>query len=104
MSTSYDANTHLMKNQGDHVGQAEYAKIIGSMIHLMNFSRPDIAYAMCRLSTYTHNPNNDHWSALSRLMKYLRGTMNYGYNFTYKFKWVLSLRDTYFSTSFLLQL
>ena len=78
MSTPYDANTHLMKYQGDHVGQSEYEKIIGSMMHLMNFSRPDIAYAMCRLSTYTHNPNNDHWSALSRLMKYLRGTMNYG--------------------------
>ena len=47
-------------------------------MHLMNFSRLDIAYAVCRLSRYTHNPNNDHWSALARLMKYLRGTMNYG--------------------------
>ena len=44
----------------------------------MNFSRPDIAYAMCRLRRYTHNPNNDHWSPLARLMKYLKGTMNYG--------------------------
>ena len=47
-------------------------------MHLMNFSRPNIAYAMCRLRRYTHNPNNDHWSALAKLMKYLRGTMNYG--------------------------
>ena len=47
-------------------------------MHLMNFSRPDIAYVVCRLSRYTHNLNNDHWSALARLMKYLRGTMNYG--------------------------
>ena len=39
----------------------------------MNFSRPDIAYVVCRLNRYTHNPNNDHWSALPRLMKYLRG-------------------------------
>ena len=47
-------------------------------MHLMNFSRPNIAYAVCRLRRYTHNPNNDHWRALARLMKYLRGTMNYG--------------------------
>ena len=47
-------------------------------MHLMNFSGSDITYAMCRLSRYIHNPNNDHWSALARLMKYLRGTMNYG--------------------------
>ena len=44
----------------------------------MNFSRPDIAYAVGRLSRYTQNSNNEHWSALVRLMKYLRGTMNYG--------------------------
>ena len=47
-------------------------------MYLMNFSRPDIAYAVCRLNRYTHNLNNDHWSALARPMKYLRATMNYG--------------------------
>ena len=47
-------------------------------MHLMNFSRPDIAYAVSRLSRYTHNLNNNHWNALARLMKYLRVTMNYG--------------------------
>ena len=78
MSTTYDANTHLMKNQDDHVTQSEYAQIIGSLMHLMNFFRPDIAYVVCRLSRYTHNPNNNHWNALARLMKYFRGTMNYG--------------------------
>ena len=78
MSTPYDVKTHLMKNRGDLVGQAEYAQIIRSLMHLVNFSRLDIAYAVCRLSRYTHNPNNDHWSALDRLMKCLRGTMNYG--------------------------
>ena len=48
----------------------------------MNFSRPDIAYAVGRLSRYTHNPNHDHWDALARLMKYLRGTMNYGIEYS----------------------
>ncbi|KAK6151926.1 hypothetical protein DH2020_014561 [Rehmannia glutinosa] len=78
VSTPYDANTQLKKNLGDPVAQSEYAQIIGSLLHLMNFSRPDIAYVVCRLSRYTHNPNRDHWTALVRLMKYLRGTMNYG--------------------------
>jgi len=44
----------------------------------MNFSQPDIAYVVGRLSRYTHNPSKDHWQALARLMKYLKGTMNYG--------------------------
>ena len=40
ITTPYDVNTHLMKNRGDYVGQAEYAQIIGSLMHLMKFSRP----------------------------------------------------------------
>ena len=31
----------------------------------------------CVILADTHNPNNDHWNALARLMKYFRGTMNY---------------------------
>jgi len=78
VSTPYDANTQLKKNKGEPVAQREYAQIIGSLLHLMNFSRPDIAYDVCRLSRYTHNPNQEHWAAIDRLMKYLRGTMSYG--------------------------
>ena len=78
VSTPYDASTQLKKNNGDPVAQSKYAQIVGSLLHLMNFTRPDIAYALCRLSRYTHNPNNDHWAAIVRLMKYLKGTMNYG--------------------------
>ncbi|KAL0342906.1 UNVERIFIED_CONTAM: Retrovirus-related Pol polyprotein from transposon TNT 1-94, partial [Sesamum angustifolium] len=55
---------------------AEYAKIIGSVMFLMNYTRPNIAYAVSRLSRYTHNPNNEHWSALHRLLRYLKSTMN----------------------------
>ncbi|XP_039117954.1 secreted RxLR effector protein 161-like [Dioscorea cayenensis subsp. rotundata] len=78
VSTPYDAKTQLKKNLGDPVAQSKYAQIIGSLMHLMSFTRPDIAYAVCRLSRYTQNPNREHWYAFVRLMKYLRGTMNYG--------------------------
>ncbi|RVW47108.1 Retrovirus-related Pol polyprotein from transposon TNT 1-94 [Vitis vinifera] len=39
---------------------------------------PDIAYAIGRLSRYTQSPNQDHWTAVRRVLKYLRGTINYG--------------------------
>ena len=78
VSTSYDANSQLKKNRGEPIAQTQYAQIIRSLLHLMNFSRHDIAYAIGRLSRYTHSPNQDHWDALVRLMRYLRGTMDYG--------------------------
>ena len=60
VKTSYDASKHLKKNKGDGVSQPKYAKIIGSVMYLMNYIRPDIAYAVSRLSRYTHNPDKYH--------------------------------------------
>ena len=48
---------------------------------LLNYTRADIAYDVSRLSRYTHNPNSEHWNALHRLLKYLRGTMNWCLHF-----------------------
>ena len=79
--TPYDANTHLKKNLDHSVSQPRYAQIIGSLMYLMNCTRPDIAYAVSRLSRYTHNPSKDHWTALDRVAKYLRGTIDLGLHF-----------------------
>ena len=81
VKTPYDASIHLKKNKGNSVSQSEYAKIIGSLMFLMNYTRPDIAYAVSRLSRYTHNPGRDHWNALRGLLKYLRGTMDWGLHY-----------------------
>ena len=48
----------------------------------MSFSRPNIAYAVGRLSRYTQCPSQDHWDALARLMKYLRGIMDYAIEYS----------------------
>ncbi|KAK4394240.1 hypothetical protein Sango_1894800 [Sesamum angolense] len=67
--TPYDPSICLKKNKGDSVSQAEYAKIIGSVMFLMNYTGLNIAYAVSRLSRYTYNPNNEHWNALRRLLR-----------------------------------
>ena len=87
--TPYDPSVHLKKNTSElSVSQSEYAKIIGSVMFLMNYTRPDIAYAVSRLSRYTHNPSSEHWNALRRLLKYLKGTINWSLQFS-KFPAVL---------------
>ena len=43
---------------------------------LMNYTRLEIAYDVSALSCYSHNPNYEHWNALYRLLKYLKGNMN----------------------------
>ncbi|KAG9440057.1 hypothetical protein H6P81_020222 [Aristolochia fimbriata] len=82
VSTPYDSSVKLKKNGGDSVSQLRYSQIIGSLMYLSNCTRPDISYAVGRLSRYTSNPNKTHWSAIERLLRYLKGTVNYGIHYS----------------------
>jgi len=48
----------------------------------MSFSRLDIAYVVSRLSIYTQCPNQEHWDALGRLVRYLRGSIDYAIEYS----------------------
>ncbi|KAM1493880.1 hypothetical protein ACFX10_025604 [Malus domestica] len=80
--TPFDPNCKLKKHVGDPVSQLEYARVIGSLMYLMNSTRPDLAYSISRLSRYTSNPGKDHWNALVRVLRYLKGTMNFGLHYS----------------------
>jgi hypothetical protein len=41
-------------------------------------TRPDIAFAVTRLTQYTIKPNNQCWAALKRLIRYLKDTRTKG--------------------------
>ena len=40
--------------------------------------RPDISYAVNKLSQYMHRPTTDHWQAVKRVLRYLSGTLTHG--------------------------
>ncbi|KAK2407746.1 secreted RxLR effector protein [Trifolium repens] len=40
-----------------------------------------IAYTVGKLSRYTSNPSRHHWHAITRVFKYLKGTLNYGLSY-----------------------
>ncbi len=42
---------------------------------------PDIAYVVSMLSRYTHNPDVEYWDAISKLLKYLKSTINFGLSY-----------------------
>ena len=80
--TSFDMTLHLSKNKVEGVSQGEYAKVIGSLMYLMNCTRPDIAFTVSKLSRYTSNPGVDHWKAITKVLRYLRYTREYGLHYT----------------------
>ena len=72
--TLVDVNLHLSKNNGKNISQQEYAQAIGSLMYVMNCTRPDIAYAVIKLSRYASNPGPHNWKAIVRVLRYLKYT------------------------------
>nr|GEY41148.1 hypothetical protein [Tanacetum cinerariifolium] len=79
--TPMDPVEKLKPNIGKPVDQLEYLKAIGFLMYAMTSTRPDIAYDVGRLNRFTSNPSRQHWKAITRIFKYLRGTKDYGLSY-----------------------
>ncbi|KAH9722428.1 hypothetical protein KPL70_006731 [Citrus sinensis] len=77
-NTPYDSSIKLLENSGRIVAQLEYASAIGSLMYAMHCTRPDIAFAVCKMSRFTSNPSVEHWKAIGRILGYLKRTVNLG--------------------------
>ena len=51
-------------------------------MYLASATRPDISFAVSKLSRFVSNPGDIHWGALERVLHYLKGTISYGIRFT----------------------
>jgi hypothetical protein len=58
-----------------------YLCAIGSVIHAMIGTRPDVAHAVGVLARFSSNPQQSHWTAVKRLLRYLAGTIHYGMHY-----------------------
>ena len=54
----------------------KYPSLVGSLLHLANCTRPDIAHLVGALARYFQAPLTSHWAAAVNLLKYLAGTPN----------------------------
>jgi hypothetical protein len=54
-----------------------YQELTGSLNHLAVFSRPDISFAVSKLSKYNSNPTTTHFKAALHVLRYLKSTRNY---------------------------
>jgi hypothetical protein len=65
-------------NPSDKVPQAnfraKYQQLVGSLMYLMIGSRPDIAFAVTKMSQYMVRPSKEHYTVGMHLLRYLNGT------------------------------
>ena len=61
--------------------QFDYRGVVGGLLFLATHTRPDISYAVGTLSKFLANPGFIHWTAAKRVLRYLRGTVDYRLSF-----------------------
>jgi len=54
-----------------------YRQLIGSLMYLVN-TRLDISFAMNTLSQFMVEPRRAHWTTTKNILRYVRGTVEYG--------------------------
>ena len=51
-------------------------------MYLSTRTRPDISFAVGNVARYSSDPKNSHWTAVKRIFRYLKGTINFGIFYT----------------------
>ncbi|XP_019192715.1 PREDICTED: uncharacterized protein LOC109187009 [Ipomoea nil] len=60
-----------------HENPTQYRRIVGALQYL-TITRPDLSYAVNRLCQFMHSPTDEHWALVKRVLRYVKGTMDYG--------------------------
>ncbi|CAJ2635289.1 unnamed protein product [Trifolium pratense] len=76
--TPIEVNSKLdLDDNGETVNETLYKQMVGSLRYLCN-SRPDLAFAVGAVSRFVNSPKKSHMIAVKKIMRYVKGTMDYG--------------------------
>ncbi|CAL2240204.1 unnamed protein product [Prunus armeniaca] len=71
----------LLKDDGKPYSHpAQYRSIVGALQYLI-FTRPDIAFLVNQACQFMHNPMESHVMAVKRILRFLKGTIDFGIHF-----------------------
>lgn len=82
VSTPLEQNIKLRSDDGTkEVNGTLYQQLVRSLNYLTT-TRLDIAYAVIILIQFMAKPHESHWIASKRVLRYLKGTINFGIEYT----------------------
>jgi len=62
----------------DYMSKVPYSSVVGSLMYAMVCTKPDLDYAVSMVSRFLNQPQKEHWKAVKRIFRYLKGTTNVG--------------------------
>jgi hypothetical protein len=67
-----------------------YINAVGALAYLATATRPDLAYTVSVLARFSSNPGPAHWTAVKRVFRYLKRTLDYKITYTRPAKPIIS--------------
>ena len=79
ITTPEEIGSRLMPNDGDCIDKQRYQALIGGLTYAVTATRPDIiAQALSSASQFSSNPGSEHWKSVKRILRYIKGTVDWG--------------------------
>ena len=77
-STPVDTQAKLSVDLGDPVADPTAYRSLAGALQYLTFTRPDLTYAVQQVCLHMHDPRESHLAALKCLLRYVRGTVDFG--------------------------
>jgi histone deacetylase 1/2 len=80
VTTPLSTSEKLSLNEGEPLNDGDstrYRSIVGALQYV-TLTRPDIAFSVNKVCQFLHAPTTLHWTAVKRILRYLKHTMNLG--------------------------
>lgn len=81
ISNPLEANQKLTKEMSPKTEEERiemqnipYQEAVGSILYLVQGTRPDLTFAISNVSQFNNNPGKAHWQAIKRILRYIKGT------------------------------
>lgn len=74
---NHELSALVQAGASDELTTAPYREAVGSLMYLSVATRPDIIFAVNQASRYLEKPTTTHWEGVKRILKYLKGTIDY---------------------------
>lgn len=97
--TPLEVNPIVTNDSESDVTNFPFQELIGCLMYLSVTTRPDITQAVTYLSSFCSDPKIDHWKMAKRVLRYLKGTANFGLKYSKTGKDIFGFSDASWANS-----
>jgi histone deacetylase 1/2 len=77
-STPVDTKAKVSAAAGIPVQDKTFYRSIAGALQYLTLTRPEMAYAVQQVCLHMHDPHDEHWNIIKRILRYVRGTLRHG--------------------------